>query len=153
MSADRVYAKTDKGRAELLSRTGTLRGRLRAALIIVNGQTPLSALQAAMGDGTADLLEALRSLGHVEVREPVTPMPAEDRAMPADGLLEVRRAEAVHRLTPHFGPDVALVARPLLAATDAAAFDRALDAIESKLALYMGRRGAARALAGLRLAT
>lgn len=153
MSADRVYAKTDKGRAELLSRTGTLRGRLRAALIVVNGQVPLSALQEVIGDSTADLLEELRSLGHVDVREPVTPPTAADRATPAGGLLEMRRAEVMHRLAPHFGPDVALVARPLLVATDAVAFDRALDVIESKLALYMGRRDAARTLAGLRLTT
>lgn len=150
MSADRVYAKTDKGRAELLSRTGTLRGRLRAALIVVNGQAPLSALQEVIGDGAAGLLEELRSLGHVEAVEPAALPAAGAGEAPADTLLEMRRADAMHRLAPHFGPDVALVARPLLAADDATAFDSALDAIERTLALYMGRRDAARTLAGLR---
>lgn len=153
MSADRVYAKTDKGRAELLSRTGTLRGRLRAALIVVNGQAPLSALQEVIGDGAAGLLEELRKLGHVEAHEPRAMPAASERAAPADALLEMRRADAMHRLAPHFGPDVALVARPLLTADDAVTFNRALDAVESKLALYMGRRDAARTLDGLRLAT
>lgn len=153
MSADRVYAKTDKGRAELLSRTGTLRGRLRAALIVVNGQAPLSALQEVIGDGAADLLEELRTLGHVEAVEPAALPAANSSATPANALLEMRRADAMQRLAPHFGPDVALVARPLLAAEDATAFNSALDAVESKLALYMGRRDAARTLDGLRLPT
>lgn len=122
MSADRVYAKTDQGRAELLSRTGTLRGRLRAALIVVNGQAPLSALQEVIGDGAADLLEELRTLGHIETVESA----ANESTAPADALLEMRRADAMQRLAPHFGPDVALVARPLLAAEDATAFNRAL---------------------------
>lgn len=150
MSADRVYAKTDKGRAELLSRTGTLRGRLRAALIVVNGQAPLSALQEVIGDDAAGLLEELRSLGHIEAVKPAALPAGGAGEAPADALLEMRRADAMYRLAPHFGPDVALVARPLLAADDATAFDSALDAIERTLALYMGRRDAARTLAGLR---
>ena len=44
MNADRIYAKTERGRSELLSRASLLRGRLRAALIVVNGRAPLSAL-------------------------------------------------------------------------------------------------------------
>ncbi|MCQ9375429.1 hypothetical protein NMQ14_14320 [Methyloversatilis sp. XJ19-13] len=153
MSADRVYAKTDKGRAELQSRTGTLRGRLRAALIVVNGQAPLSALQAVIGDGAASLLDELRSLGHVEAVDPAAQPVSGAGERPVDALLEMRRADAMHRLAPHFGPDVALIARPLLAAEGAAAFNHALDAIERKLALYMGRRDAARTLAGLKLPT
>lgn len=148
MSADRVYAKTDKDRAGLLSRTGTLRGRLSAALVIVNGQAPRSTLQEVIGGGAADLLEELRTLGHVETVDPAALPAANDSTAPADTLPEMRRADAMCRLAPHFGPDLAPVARPLLAAEGAATFNCALDAIERTLALYMGRRDTARTLAG-----
>ena len=147
MTADRIYAKTERGRSELLSRAGLLRGRLRAALIVVNGRAPLSTLQEVIGDDAPALLDELQRLGHVETVETDLTAPALGLA---DPLLEMRRSDALQRLAPHFGPDVGLVARPLLQAADADAFDRALDHIESRLALYLGRKDAARALAGLR---
>ncbi len=147
MTADRIYAKTERGRSELLSRASMLRGRLRAALIVVNGRAPLSALQEVIGDDAQVLLDELERLGHVESVDSELPVAAHE---PTDPALEMRRSDALQRLAPHFGPDVGLVARPLLQAADADAFNRALDHIESKLALYMGRKDAARALAGLR---
>ncbi len=147
MTADCIYAKTERGRSELLSRASMLRGRLRAALIVVNGRAPLSALQEVIGDDAQALLDELLRLGCVET---VAPDPAGAVPGLADPQLEMRRSDALQRLAPHFGPDVGLVARPLLQAADADAFNRALDHIESKLALYMGRKDAARALAGLR---
>lgn len=161
-SADPVYAKTESGRAELLGRTGTLRGRLRAALIVVNGQAPVSALQQVIGGDAATLLAELCALGHIEIVDVATRERADAQASAPDSvaeaggasagpLLDVRRADAIRRLVPHFGPDVGVVARPLLQAADATAFDRALEGIEQKLALYLGRREAARTLAGLRI--
>ena len=61
MSADRVYAKTDKDRAGLLSRTGTLRGRLSAALVIVNGQAPRSTLGSVAPSWSASSLRTPRT--------------------------------------------------------------------------------------------
>ena len=53
-------------------------------------------------------------------------------------------------LRPHFGPDAADVAQAALAAGSTDEFHRALDAIESKLAIYMGRKAAAQELLALR---
>lgn len=147
MNADRIYAKTERGRSELLSRASLLRGRLRAALIVVNGRAPLSALQEVIGDDAQALLDELERLGHVEAVDSELSAAGQE---PTDPALEMRRADALQRLAPHFGPDVGLIARPLLQAADTEAFDRALDHIESRLALYLGRKDAARALAGLR---
>ena len=54
-------------------------------------------------------------------------------------------------LRPHFGPDAVDVAQAALAAGSTDEFHRALDAIESKLAIYMGRKAAAQELLALRL--
>jgi len=59
-----------------------------------------------------------------------------------------RRAWAL--LAPHFGPDVRVICAPVLAARDDAEFMAALTDVEERLAIYLGRRGAAHALAPLR---
>ncbi|MEZ5703322.1 MAG: hypothetical protein R3E42_17280 [Burkholderiaceae bacterium] len=55
-------------------------------------------------------------------------------------------------LLPHFGPDAADVAQQALAAGSMDEFRRALDAVETKLSIYMGRKRAARELQALRQA-
>ncbi|MFH1815807.1 MAG: hypothetical protein ABIF28_16825 [Pseudomonadota bacterium] len=159
LQPDPVFTKTAQGRAELEARSGALNGRLRAALIVVNGQLPLAALQRVIGDGAAALIEQLRQLGHVEavdaLADPTVAAVPETSAADEHALLAQqigrRQREALARLAPHFGPDVDMVAQPLLAAREADAFNQALDLMERKLALYLGRREAARTLAGLRI--
>jgi hypothetical protein len=78
-------------------------------------------------------------------------------ATPAPSAPDAERLPALQRhalqsLRPHFGPDTPLVAQALLAARTAAEYQKALDGIESTLAIYMGRKQAARELASLRLA-
>lgn len=68
----------------------------------------------------------------------------------AQRLLALQR-RAMQHLHQHFGPDTALVAQALLVARTPAAYRRALDGIESKLAIHMGRKPAARELGSLRL--
>ncbi|MCY1557952.1 hypothetical protein D9M68_948470 [compost metagenome] len=80
-----------------------------------------------------------------------TAVPAQ--AAPAGPVLDVLRRKALTYLGNHFGPDTPLVAQALLAARTAAEFNAALDGIESKLAIYMGRKQAARELLALRPAT
>jgi hypothetical protein len=147
---DPVFAKTAQGRAELEARSGALNGRLRTALIVINGHLPLAALRRVIGVDADALIEQLLLRGHVEAVGPAAP--AEDEAVRQIASLVARRQQdALARLAPHFGPDVDTVAQPLLAARDAGAFNQALDLMERKLALYLGRREAARILAGLRI--
>jgi len=65
-------------------------------------------------------------------------------------LLAPLRREAIARLAPHYGPDVVVVAGPLLQAATLEAYGAALDMLESKLTINLGRKMAARVLAGLR---
>lgn len=65
-------------------------------------------------------------------------------------LLAPLRREAIARLAPHYGPDVVVVAGPLLQAASLEAYGAALDMLESKLTINLGRKMAARVLAGLR---
>ena len=67
--------------------------------------------------------------------------------------LDALRRQAMTYLGNHFGPDTPLVAQALLAARSVAEFNAALDGIESKLAIYLGRKQAARELQALRPAT
>ncbi|MGO4392837.1 hypothetical protein AB4Z46_15930 [Variovorax sp. M-6] len=71
------------------------------------------------------------------------------RRWPSERLEPLKR-EALVRLAPHFGPDVPIVAATLLAATHATAYNAALGKIEVRLALYLGKAGAAQVLAGLK---
>jgi hypothetical protein len=73
-------------------------------------------------------------------------VPAADEA---PQLLVLQR-RAFQRLQPHFGPDTPIVAQDLLAARTLAAYQRALDGIEAKLAIYMGRKLAEREVQALR---
>jgi len=148
---DAVYRKTGLGSAALGTRSGALAPRARTALILVNGQDSLAVLAGKLGPEAAGLVEMLLGMGLVEE---VPPAPVSAPAAPAPvkadaGLASLKRA-AVARLTPHFGPDVDVVCGPLLAASTKDAYSAALAAIETKLSIYLGRKGAGELLAGLR---
>lgn len=169
----RVYRKTDQGVAEIRSRAGGLSARLRTALILVNGVDSVAALRHKIGSDAGALVEGLAAQGHVELvvqRPRAAPLPAAapkpvavdiavETGVPAEAELseaEVRerltplRREALARLAPHYGPDAAVVAGPLLQAGSIEAYCAALDALETKVSVYMGRKQAVKLLTGLR---
>lgn len=164
-----VFRKTDAGKAEITRRSAGLAPATRRVLILVNGNDSTAALEALGLDGVHAHLDQLLALGLIEAvsstppvpvapaaapaPEPVTPLPAAPSAPAVDGdrLIALQR-QAVQRLTPHFGPDTTLVARELLSARGPDEYRRALDGIQAKLAIYMGRKQAARELADLQLA-
>lgn len=162
---DRVYRKTELARSELGARTRSLHGTARTVLILVDGRSSVRALTARLGHDAAAALAELARAGYVEEAlppaapparvpppSPPSPLspPAPMSSPPPEAALSLARREALARLTPHFGPDVEIVARPLLQATDREAFNAGLDQIERKLALYLGKAQAARELADLR---
>lgn len=148
---DAVYRKTGLGTAALGTRSGTLGPRARTALILVNGQDSLAVLAGKLGPEAAGLVETLLGMGLVEevAPEPVG-APVARAPVKIDTQLTSLKRAAVLRLTPHFGPDVDVICGPLLAAATNDAYGAALAAIESKLAIYLGRKGASELLAGLR---
>lgn len=160
---DQVYGKSDKGRAELESRTRTLTGHLRTALILVDGRSSLKALGAKIGPDAPAVIAALARAGYVEMVEapkarpkevapapPPKPEPAPaPPPAPAEDLVDLQRA-AINLLASHFGPDVMIVVKPLLDATTRQAFNDGLNGIERKLAVYVGKGQASRILAELR---
>jgi len=76
------------------------------------------------------------------------PAPAPEGDDPQRLLALQRRA--YQTLHPHFGPDTPTVARELLAARTIAQYLVALDGIQAKLAIYMGRKQAEREVQALR---
>ncbi len=148
-----IYRKTARGVAALATRSGALAPRARMALILVNGQDSLALLAAKLGTDAMALVEMLFDGGLVEevvpevVPAPPAPLPAP--VVPADARLAALKRKAIVRLTPHFGPDVDVVCRPLLAAATHEAYVAALAAIESKLSIYLGRKGAGKLLTDL----
>jgi hypothetical protein len=174
-----VFQKTESGKAEIARRQAGLSLATRTVLIMVNGSDAVSALMARGLPQLQGHLDTLLALGLIEpvmtrvapvVTPPtaVTPSPvapsAEPLAAPATaavpaqaaptGLnLDALRRKAMAHLGNHFGPDTPLVAQALLAARTATEFNAALDGIESKLAIYMGRKQAAREMQALRPAT
>lgn len=167
---EQVFFKTAKGREELVARS--LIGKLRALLIMINGQDSLQTLHAKFGPETSALVHELERLGHVETHTPQnpelpkrpspgqSPAPATPVAVAATtaaapvaaGKTQLRamQEEAIRRLIPHFGPDAESAAKPLLDATNIDAFFVAIKGIEQRLAIYVGKAHAARILAGLR---
>ena len=174
-----VFQKTESGKAEIARRQAGLSPATRTVLIMVNGNDSVSALMARGLPQLQGHLDALLALGLIEPvvarAAPVVPPPTAvtpspvvpfaepltaptTAAVPAQaasaGLnLDILRRKAMTHLGNHFGPDTPLVAQALLAARTAGEFNAALDGIESKLAIYMGRKQAARELLALRPAT
>lgn len=66
-----VYAKTDKGRAEIATRADRLPARLRSLLLMIDGQRALEDLPGATDDNVALLLQ-----GHYIVLLAAAPEPA-----------------------------------------------------------------------------
>ncbi len=161
---DRLYRKTGAGNAALATRSAALPARARTALILVNGREPLAGLAHKIGAEAPALVAWLIAQGLIEeVPPPAAPArpkpapppiaidaPVAGGNAPAARLSQLKH-DAVHLLAPHFGPDVDVVCRPLLEASTAAHYIAALATIESKLAIYLGRKQALRLLDPLRL--
>ncbi|MBT9552318.1 MAG: hypothetical protein IV088_15825 [Hydrogenophaga sp.] len=168
-----VFQKTESGKAEIARRQAGLSPATRTVLIMVNGSDAVSALMARGLPQLQGHLDTLLALGLIEpvvaratpvvsappaVTPPPVAPPASERrpnAAPPAAVphLDTLRRKAMVHLGNHFGPDTPLVAQALLAARTAAEFNAALDGIESKLAIYLGRKQAARELLALRPAT
>ncbi len=152
-----VFRKTEAGRAEIAQRQVGLAPATRQLLILVNGVDSAQALQAkGLGDVRKhlDTLWSLRLIEPVPVAKPAASSPAvvaPPLPPPEDPqqLLALQR-RAVQTLQPHFGPDTPAVAQALLAARCLADYHAALGGVEVKLAIYMGRKQAAREVQALR---
>lgn len=181
--SSQVFRKTESGKAEIVRRQAGLSVATRTVLIMVNGSDAVSALMARGLPQLQGHLDTLLALGLIEpvvaraapvvsplpppavaqapvvptaIEAPLTaPAPASvpEQAAHAGPGLDVLRRQAMAYLGNHFGPDTPLVAQALLAARSVAEFNAALDGIESKLAIYLGRKQAARELQALRPAT
>ena len=165
-----VFRKTERGRAEIAQRQAGLVPAARQLLILVNG---IDSVQALLTKGLGDVRAHLDTLLALRLIEPVatalasppptlaTPVPVPrvvsaappERAVvapeEAQALLALQR-KAYQTLVPHFGPDAPIVAQAMLAARTLADFQAALGGIEAKLAIYMGRKQAARTIESLR---
>ncbi|MFW5331743.1 hypothetical protein [Hydrogenophaga sp. ZJX-1] len=168
--SSQVFRKTESGKAEIARRQAGLSPATRTVLIMVNGSDSVNALAARGLPQLQGHLETLLAQGLIEpvvarappVAAPSPPAVAQPplaasapTSVPAQAAtagpgLDVLRRQAVAYLGHHFGPDTPLVAQALLAAPTVAEFNAALDGIESKLAIYLGRKQAARELQALR---
>ncbi|WP_198674601.1 hypothetical protein [Rhodoferax ferrireducens] len=159
----RVYRKSEQGVAEVKSRAAGLSIRTRTTLILVNGLDSVAALQKKIGTDATSILQELAAQGHIEpvpskstaaVMPSPTDAPTLAASVPADTEVAARltglRREALSRLAPLFGPDVVIVAKPLLTARTRDDFGAALDGLEAKLHIYLGRKRAAALVAALR---
>lgn len=165
-----VFRKTESGKAEIAQRQAGLALATRQLLILVNGVDSVQALLAkGLGDvqGHLDTLLALRLIEPVpEAPKAAPPPPAVQAPAPAPAaaaapatppsdpddpqrLLALQR-RAWQTLQPHFGPDTPTVAQELLAARSITQYLASLDAIQAKLAIYMGRKQAEREVDALR---
>jgi hypothetical protein len=161
-----VFRKTESGKAEIGQRRAGLAAATRQLLILVNGVDSVQTLQTkGLGDvrGHLDTLLALQLIEEVAVSRPP---PSSTRATPAQApspapmpppaispeedqhLLGLQR-RAYRKLQPHFGADTPVVAQAMLAARSVQEFRSALGTIEAKLAIYMGKKQAAREVESL----
>ncbi|MBA4176632.1 MAG: hypothetical protein C0505_08715 [Leptothrix sp. (in: Bacteria)] len=161
---DRLCRKTEAGSAALATRSAALPARARTALILINGREPMAVLAHKIGADAPALVEMLLAMGLIEdVPPPAAPLrpkpvpppspvavPVADDTVTAARLAQLKR-DGLHLLAPQFGPDVDVICRPLLEANTAAHYNAALAGIESKLAIYLGRKQALRLLDPLRL--
>ena len=176
-----VFQKTESGKAEIARRQAGLSPATRTVLVMVNGSDAVSALMARGLPQLQGHLDTLLALGLIEpvvaraapvvpplprpavaqspgvspvIEAPLTaPAYVPAQAATAGPGLDALRRQAMVYLGNHFGPDTPLVAQALLGARSVAEFNAALDGIESKLAIYLGRKQAARELQALRPAT
>ncbi|WP_066256272.1 hypothetical protein [Hydrogenophaga flava] len=163
-----VFRKTESGKAEIAQRQAGLAPATRQLLILVNGVDSVQALLTkGLGDvrGHLDTLLSLRLIEPVPAAPRAAPSPPPAAAAPVPStdpspapvveaddpqrLLALQR-RAWQTLQPHFGPDTPTVAQDLLAARSIAQYLASLDAIQAKLAIYMGRKQAEREVDALR---
>jgi len=151
-----VFRKTAAGHAEVRERRLGLDARSRGLLILVNGILSVADLARRVPFDPSRLLVQFVEDGLIEpvavaARPKPAPRPsAPPRApapppapafLPAD--LAAAKRRALPQLAPHYGPDAAQLAQPLLAATSAEAFAHALHVLQDKLSVAMGRKLAA----------
>lgn len=152
-----VFRKTESGKAEMARRQAGLSPATRMVLVTINGSDSVSALMARGLPQLQEHLETLLARGLIEpvsaraapLASPSPPAVPEPSATVGPGLDALCR-QAMAYLGNHFGPDTPLVAQALLTARSALEFNAALDGIEAKLAIYLGRKQAARELRSLR---
>jgi len=146
-----VFQKTARGRAEIVQRSDRVPAAMRSVLIMVNGSDTVASLSERGVPQVREHMQALLALGLIEPVAPPAPPPPPPPApaAPLDQLLALSR-EAQARLAAHFGPDTAEVVKPLREARSVAAYHAALDDIQARLAVYLGRKQAAHELQGLR---
>lgn len=147
-----VYRKTESGKAEIAQRRAGLAPAARQLLILVNG---VDSVQVLLAKGLGDVRGHLDTLLALRLIEPVTASPKATPPAPAPEGDDPQRLLALQRrayqtLQPHFGPDTPTVAQDLLAARSIAQYLASLDAIQAKLAIYMGRKQAEREIDALR---
>jgi hypothetical protein len=175
---DPVYRKSERGAEEVRTRAAGLPSRARAVLILVNGLDSASVLLHKLGPDALAILQDLLAQGHIEVvaQKSSPPAPARTPGAPAtttpvsaasdnafastqpptpsqaeiDALLAPLRRQALQRLVEHFGPDTPVVAAALLSARTITTYCTALDGLEAKMQINLGRKMAAQVLAGLR---
>lgn len=168
-----IYRKTAAGVQAVGGRAHTLPSRVRTMLILVNGRDSVTALIGLIGPEAPSLIEVLLGLGLVETVAPVSlsvsgnplrtqvlatrlrganPAPAATTLAPVPARAQLSRLQldALRLLAPQFGPDVDVVCASLLAAATVPQFELALQPIEARLAIYIGRRSARSLLASLR---
>lgn len=145
---DSIFQKTVRGRAEIVQRSNRVPAAMRSVLIMVNGSDTAASLAARGVPQVRGHLQALLALGLIEPVAPPPP-PAPEPPAPTELLAALCR-DAQVRLAAHFGPDTACVVQPLREARTVAAYHAALDDIQARLAVYMGRKQAVRELLGLR---
>lgn len=175
-----VYRKTPAGKEEISKRKAGLSPAERQVLIVVNGNESLTALAGLGLTDLEQHLFRLLNLGLIEqiagaplkaamsalaagVSRSSAPTaapasasvvaPAPAPAFKIENETEIVRAlqrQAGKKLVYHFGPDTATIAQKMLLAETLVEFNQSLDEIESKLAIYLGRRKAADEIAELK---
>lgn len=158
-----VFRKTAAGHAEVRERRLGLDARSRGLLILVNGGLSVAELARRVPFDPARLLVQFVEDGLIEPvaaavkakpvprpaaavvqagpLPPPAPPPPAPAFLPADLAAAKRRALA--QLAPHYGPDALQVAQSLLGAISPEAFANALQALQDKLSVAMGRKLAA----------
>ena len=86
----------------------------------------------------------------VAATQPTLPSVTAAPTVGEDPRLQQLQRQAFLLLRQHFGPDTPTVAQAVFAARTLDDFRQGLNGIEAKLAIYLGRRQAARELDGLR---
>lgn len=155
-----VFRKTESGKAEIATRQAGLAPATRQLLILVNG---VDSVQALLAKGLGDVRGHLDTLLALQLIEPVPaavrpvpappppPAQAQEPVFEEDHRVLAAQRLAMQRLVPHFGPDTVTVAQALLAARTVPQYLAALEGIQAKLAIYMGRKQAEREVQALRI--